>query len=51
MKKKKTMKARGVRFEDHQWDYLVKKSGKFATPSDINRSIIQADIERDKKRK
>lgn len=49
--KKKTMKARGIRFEDHQWDHLVKKAGKNGTPSDVNRDLVQADIERGNKKK
>lgn len=49
--KKKTMKAHGIRFEDHQWDYLVKKAGKTSTPSDIARDLIEEDIEKNKKKK
>lgn len=51
MKKKQTMKARGIRFEDRQWDHLVKKAGKNATPSDYNRALVDADIEKDTKKK
>lgn len=49
--KKKSMKARGIRFEAHQWDHLVKKAGKNGTPSDYNRDLVDADIEKDKKKK
>lgn len=51
MGKKKTMKARGIRFEDHQWDHLVKKAGKNATLSDYNRKLVDADIEKERKKK
>ncbi len=49
MKKDKTMKARGIRFEDRQWDHLVKEAGKNGTPSDVNRALVDADIETKKK--
>lgn len=49
--KKKTMKARGIRFEDHQWDWLVKKAGKNGTVSDVNRALVQDSIDKEKKKK
>lgn len=49
--KKETMKARGIRFTDQQWSHLEKKAGKNATPSDVNRDLVQADIEKEKKKK
>lgn len=51
MKKDKTMKARGIRFEDHQWDHLVKKAGQNGTPSDVNRDLVEADIKKAKGKK
>lgn len=49
--KKKTMKARGIRFEDHQWDHLEKKAGKNSTPSDVTRDLVEADIDKERKKK
>lgn len=51
MEETKTMKARGVRFEDHQWSHLEKKAGKNGTPSAYNRQLVDEDIKRDRKKK
>lgn len=50
-KKKKTMKARGIRFSDEQWKHLENKAGANSTPSDYNRKLVDDDIERGAKKK
>ncbi len=49
--KKENLKAKGFRLYDRQIDHLAKKSKKEGCASDVVRELIDADIEKDQKKK